>query len=304
MTRDQRPLDRRIDRVLAANDRGPVFTFDIDKTYLDTRFQQLRDLLRVPLELAIDKRPFPGVAELIRACQRGTETWGHDRPTFFVSASPKQMRSVLERRMVLDGITVDGITLKDWGYYLRQLRPARLRHQIFYKLLALLTNRAELPIHAKEVLFGDDSESDPIIYTMYSAIVARRLAGHALERLLEIYEVERSEQQRLLEVSDALDGLLDDTRDTLVRRIFIHAITKRPEPPVFAQGVRPIFYDHALLPAAYLAADGFVRLDGLRPIFAALRRDNAFIAGDALDAVGEVLEPVHPEWRRAVTGNP
>src|SRR5690242_188159 len=96
------PLSRRLDRVLPADDQGPVYTFDIDKTYLDTRFSRTRDLLRIPLELAIDKRPFPGIADLIRAVQKGTATSGRDRPAFFLSASPAQMRPVLERRLVLD----------------------------------------------------------------------------------------------------------------------------------------------------------------------------------------------------------
>jgi hypothetical protein len=292
------PLSRRIDRVLPADDGGPVYTFDIDKTYLDTRFTRARDILRIPLELAIDKRPFPGVADLIRAVQRGSPSVGHDRPVFFVSASPAQMRPVLERRMVLDEIAVDGITLKNWTYFLRKARIAALKEQLFYKLLALLVTRCELPLRSYEILFGDDSESDAYIYSVYSAVVTRKLVGHALERVLEAEGVERRERALILHASDRLDDVFDPERDEhAVRHIFIHQVTHRPEPRVYPHGVRPMFYAQALQPAAVLYRAGLIRGSALSRIYAALRKENAFVASEVGDSVAETLGP-SGEWQQ------
>ena len=292
------PLSRRIDRVLPADDNGPVYTFDIDKTYLDTRFSRRRDLLRIPLELAIDKRPFPGIADLIRAVQRGAGPNLRDRPAFFVSASPAQMRLVLERRMVLDEITIDGMTLKNWGYFLRKVRISALKEQVFYKLLALLVTRNELPLRSYEVLFGDDSESDAYIYSMYSAIVTRALAGHALERVLEAEGIDKRERALVLEASDRLDDIFDPERDaTTVRHVFIHQVMHKKEPRVYPHGVRPMFYAHALQPAAVLYRSGLIRGAALSKIYAALRKENAFVASDVADSVAETLAPVSAEWR-------
>lgn len=291
------PLSRRIDRTLPADDHGPVYTFDIDKTYLDTRFTRTRDLLRIPLELAIDKRPFPGITDLIRATQRGTTTVGRDRPAFFLSASPAQLRPVLERRLVLDAITVDGITLKNWAFFLRKLRVSALKEQIFYKLLALLTTRSELPLRSFEILFGDDSESDAFIYSVYSAIVSRRLVGHALERVLEAEAIDRRERGMILHASDRLDDIFDPERDEhAVRHVFIHKIMQRIEPRVYPHGTQPFFYTHALQPAAVLYKAGLIRGTTLSKIYAALRQQNAFVASDVADSVAEMLGP-DEQWR-------
>lgn len=295
------PLSRRIDRTLPADDTGPVYTFDIDKTYLDTRFARARDLLRVPLEVAIDKRPFPGIADLIRAVQRGSASTGRDRPAFFVSASPAQLRPVLERRMVLDEIVVDGITLKNWAYFLKKLRVQALKEQIFYKLLALLVTRAELPLRSYEVLFGDDSESDALIYSVYSAVVARKLVGHALERVLEAEGVDRTERSLILHASDRLDDIFDPERDEhAVRHIFVHKVMNRIEPRVYPHGTAPVFYSHALQPAAILYRRGLIRGAALSRIYAALRSQNAFVASEVADSVAETLAGLtsnDAEWR-------
>ncbi len=299
MRKSSSPLSRRIDRRLSAEDEGPVYTFDVDKTYLDTQWKRPLDLLKLPFEVAIDKRPFPGMAELVRACQRGGEKSGHDRPAFFLSASPAEMRFILERRMVLDGLSLDGMTLKNWAYFLPRI--SRLRRQTFYKLLALLTNRLELPLGCFEVLFGDDSESDALIYSMYSAILRRSLAGLALEQTLAAAGVERRETVMLMEIVDRVDLALgvDRERDW-VRAIFIHRLSPDKRPRHLEMGLAPTLYASPLEPAARLFAQGLVDSAALGDIHRALRKDNAFFAADALDAIAEILDPVAPRWRTLI----
>lgn len=49
---------------------GLVCTFDLDKTYLDTRFESLRKLVRIPFEKAEEKKNIPGVAAVVRELRR------------------------------------------------------------------------------------------------------------------------------------------------------------------------------------------------------------------------------------------
>src|SRR5512137_2840607 len=105
------PLERLNERELPRSYRGPVFLWDIDKTYLDTRFSKLKDLLSTALEFAIDKQALPGTVELLRGIRQGRS--GRElQPLYFISASPRQMLRVLAKKMTIDGVAYDGITLK------------------------------------------------------------------------------------------------------------------------------------------------------------------------------------------------
>jgi len=148
-----------------------VFTWDIDKTYLATETDRLADLLKTAFEFAIDKRELIGTVPLLKGLRRGTEKGEWIPPLYFVSASPSQMRGVLERKMLLDGVEPDGITLKGQVTLLMKWGLSALRRQVGYKLAALLLYRLERPGEMREVLFGDDSESDPSIYSLYRRIV-------------------------------------------------------------------------------------------------------------------------------------
>ena len=84
-----------------------VYRWDLDKTYLRTEFDTLRDLVRTAFEPASRKRAYPGASTLLREI-RATDP----EAIFILSGSPEQMRSVLEAKLRLDGIRWDGFTLK------------------------------------------------------------------------------------------------------------------------------------------------------------------------------------------------
>jgi hypothetical protein len=263
-------------RTLDAADRGPCYTFDIDKTYLDTDFSSLSAALKIPLELAIDKRPYPGVPILIRALQRGTAATGRDRPVFFLSASPKQMRGTLERRLVLDEIGLDGITLKDWAHVLRRRGPRGLRDQLGYKLWALMQARRELPAGTFDVLFGDDTESDPRIYDFYARVVAGECRGGALAEALRREGVRRPDALALVEMSEQLGA------PSRVHRTFIHRVRGRTLPESV------IAYDTPLLPALWLVRDGLIAEDTLAAICRAAVRSGVLTFARALALTREI----------------
>jgi hypothetical protein len=65
------PMSTGNERDLKEGYDGPVFVWDIDKTYLSTNFSSLGGLLRIPLEFAVDKIANPGMPEVIRGLRRG-----------------------------------------------------------------------------------------------------------------------------------------------------------------------------------------------------------------------------------------
>ena len=177
------PLDRSNERTYPEDFQGTVYVWDIDKTYLVTEFDSLRGLLAIPFEFAVDKRNVAGTDALLRALRRSGDL-APSNPIYFISGSPSQLRGVIEKKMTLDGVEYDGITFKDHLRILRSRNVARIKEQIGYKLSALLLNRRELPWGVEEVLFGDDSESDALIYAIYADVIAGRLRGDELKATL------------------------------------------------------------------------------------------------------------------------
>src|SRR5215510_11202106 len=74
-----------------------TFRWDLDKTYLRTEFESLRDLAKTAFETAADKHAYPGAPALLRALR------AEDHRICIVSASPSQMRQVLAAKLALDG---------------------------------------------------------------------------------------------------------------------------------------------------------------------------------------------------------
>jgi hypothetical protein len=182
-----------------------VYVWDIDKTYLDTSFESLRGLFRTALEKAFQKRNVPGANLLVRALIR-SHLEGSDRPfpIYFISASPPQMERKIREKLSLDGINPYGSFFKD---NLKNLKPSRfwrLTHHLGYKLQALLDLRTRLGPNVKQILWGDDSESDAIIYSLYSDICSRRLAGGDLVKLLHALRVVGEQIETIFELIDQI----------------------------------------------------------------------------------------------------
>jgi len=95
-----------------------TFRWDLDKTYLRTEFDSLRDLAKNAIETASDKQAYPGATALLRALRQD----GHR--ICIVSGSPTQMRQVLAAKLALDGVEYDEFVLK---HNLRNLLKGRFR---------------------------------------------------------------------------------------------------------------------------------------------------------------------------------
>jgi Phosphatidate phosphatase APP1, catalytic domain len=226
--------------------------WDLDKTYLRSEFDTLRSLLRTAFEKAEDKVDVPGVAELIRSLKSAAERRGRPVSVQFISASPPQIGSAIRKKLALDRVPYDGIVFKDQLSNLKRGKLRNLREHVGFKLAELLRGRLDAPGDARELLFGDDWESDSLIYSLYADVIAGRLGVDRLTPVLQRIRVD----PRLVETIVALAGraVVGD----FVVRIFIN-LERRSPPGVFRLfGPRVVPTFNYFQTAAVLAADGYL----------------------------------------------
>jgi phosphoserine phosphatase len=207
-----------------------TFRWDLDKTYLRTEFDSLRDLVKNAIETASDKQAYPGATALLRALRQDGNR------ICIVSGSPTQMRQVLAAKLALDGVEYDEFVLKNNLKNLLRGRFRALRAQIPYKLPAMLRSRIGAAAPA-ETLFGDDAEADAIIYCLYADLIAGRVSLADLERVLVASRTYDDDASRILELARQVP------KHDAVRRMFIHL--DRRSPPLgfrrFGPRLVPVF---------------------------------------------------------------
>jgi len=249
-----------------------ISRWDLDKTYLRTDFDTVRDLVRTAFERADEKRTNPGAATLLREMARAGIS------IHILSGSPEQMRRRLEDKLRLDGIKWDTFTLKPNLQNVLRLRFRALRDQLGYKLPALLASRcADIDSFTgvKETLFGDDAEADAFVYSLYADIMSGRLGE---EHVHSIFEKGRVYEDVM---DEALRNLRRVVAEPVVERILIH-LERQTAPRdfhVFGHRVVP-FYNY--LQAAFVVyEDGRLPADGLLRVAAELVTQHRF-DGDAM----------------------
>lgn len=185
-----------------------VYLWDLDKTYLDTKFETIGGLWRTMIEKAFQKRNVPGTGALVRALKKHWE--GH-RPElanefaiYFITASPPQLERKIYEKLIFDGIYPFGIYFKDNLQNIQPKRWWRLTQQVGYKLQALLSLRLRLDHDARLVMWGDDSESDAVIYSLFSDICSRRLDTEELRHVLRNLHVVGSQVDTIFELQEKI----------------------------------------------------------------------------------------------------
>jgi hypothetical protein len=244
-----------------------IARWDLDKTYLRTDFDTLRDLVRTAIERPDQKRTVPGAAPLLRELGRaGVEI-------HILSGSPEQLRSRLEQKLRLDGARWASLTLKPNLANLLRLRFRALRGQLGYKLPALLQRRCELAnqrdamgelIH--EVLLGDDAEADAFVYSLYADLCEGKVDEATLAEVMrrgKAYDDTITDARRFARYVD---------KGPVVERILIH-LDRQSSPSDFR-----VFGDRVVPFYNYLQAAFVLYEDGRIPARAVLRvaQDLAF----------------------------
>lgn len=174
-----RELGRGWVNIMPPQSDGIVVLSDIDLTYLNTHFHRTTDKMSLLREDARARVTLPGMAELYQGLR---EDCAHDAtpaPLAFLSGSPRFFKRVIEGKLSMDGVVHDALMLKPFKALawraLFNWRPHRIvqafREQVGYKLGAMLLNRLRLPAGVAEILLGDDSEADFVVYNLYTHIL-------------------------------------------------------------------------------------------------------------------------------------
>jgi hypothetical protein len=226
-----------------------IARWDLDKTYLRTDFDTLRDLIRTAVERPDQKRTVAGAATLMRELSdAGAEV-------HILSGSPEQLRGRIVEKLRLDGVQFASLTLKPNLRNLLRLRFRALRGQLGYKLPTLLRRRCELPSQrdaegtlVKEALLGDDAEADAFVYCLFADVCAGKVAADRLAEIMlagDCYEDDVADAQRFASYIEPGD---------VVERVLIH-LDRQSSPADFElYGPRVVpFYNY--LQAAFILHD-------------------------------------------------
>lgn len=227
--------------------------WDLDKTYLRSDFDTLRQLWRTAWERGVDKEEIPGGPAVLKALHGASARRGRRCGIYFVSASPPQIGTAIREKLALDGVPYDDIAFKDQLGHLRRGRLRSLREHVGFKLLQLLVGRGAAGEGPDELLFGDDWESDPLAYSLYADVVAGTMGCDRLARLLGHAGVERAAVDAVVERARAVAPARGE-----VRRIFINLARRTPPGLLRVYGPRVVPTFNYFQTAIVLAADGFI----------------------------------------------
>jgi hypothetical protein len=234
-----------------------ITRWDLDKTYLYTEFDTVRDLVRTALEKPEQKRDVPGAARLLKELAKD------DVRVHIVSGSPRQLGRRLARKLALDGVRFDQLTLKPNLSNLLRLRFRALHDQLGYKLPELLGARLvdqQLAPAAQEVLVGDDAEADALVYSLYADLCAGHVDAEQLSRVLGATRVYHDRRRECLRIIPKLV-----TRN-VVSRILIHLDRQSPPSRFWVYGKRVVPFYNYLQAAFVLTEDKFLGAESVLSI--------------------------------------
>jgi hypothetical protein len=250
-----------------------IARWDLDKTYLRTEFDSLRDLVRTAFERADQKRTVPGAGSLLRELSRSGAR------IHILSGSPRQMRGRIEEKLRLDGAKFESLTLKPNLENFLRLRLRAVRDQLGYKLPALLRSRATLsePLDndkevIREVLLGDDAEADAFVYSLYADICSGKITD------IELADIMRKGGTYEDAMADALRFARLLEKGNVVERILIH-LERQSSPSNFSLfGPRVVPFYNYLQAAVVLAEDGRLPAAGVVRVAAEMVMEHRFDA--------------------------
>jgi len=236
--------------------------WDLDKTYLQTNFDSVKDLVKTFWQRPEDKATVAGAQALLQSLMDPADRI--NRRVTFISGSPRQMRKVLMRKLCLDGVEPDMFILKPNLENLLRGRFRALRGQVGYKLKALLLSHMAQET-VDEYLFGDDAEQDSFIYSLYGDILAGRVDAVRMAAILSTCKVYRHDVDEIMAYHAQLAG-----SGEFVRRIFIHLDRRSPLDRFAPYGARVVAIYNYFQCAVLLFDAGLLASRGLLAVLAAM----------------------------------
>ncbi|MGI9140189.1 MAG: App1 family protein [Gemmatimonadaceae bacterium] len=203
---------------------------DLDDTVIQSNITNFLQAARtLMLGNARTRLPFPGVAALYQALERGGDG-GRQNPLFYVSSSPWNIYDIIADFIDMQGIPRGPIMLRDWDLELTALSARRLRGHKEPLIREILDSYPSLPF----ILVGDNGQKDPEIY--------RSILDHYPGRILAIY--------------------IRNVEDHPERSASVEALTKE----VLAAGSTLVLADDSYAAATHAADHGWIAKESLPSI--------------------------------------
>lgn len=198
-----RLVDRRVLPEGRVGNRREQIICDIDKTYLETNFETLVGLAKIPFEGAEDKVTVTGASDVLRILRWGnmrhqSELAEWPRALHFVSSSPPQLRLVLQKKLLLDGLDHSSDSFKNQAYNLRKRRFDQIKQQVAYKTASIGRILAQEQRPSSFYFLGDNAESDFIIYLGLKLYTEQYLSDDGFIQYLKALQVNQTVAQDVL----------------------------------------------------------------------------------------------------------
>ncbi len=234
---------------------------DIDKTYLETQFSSFIDIAKIAFEEANDKVTVAGAGEILKLLrwepsisQNSSES--KIAPVIpcalhFISSSPPQLRTILQDKLMLDGLDWTSDTFKNQAYNILKGKLALLRQHIGYKSKAILKVMNGAPQGSHFYFIGDNVETDPFIYLGIFLLTQGFITLDGYYKFLNIANLSESIISSVLSEANKL-------RQQTAEGIFIRNNGEQaflPEPPLSD----PIcFFDHFYIAGLNMITQGIL----------------------------------------------
>ena len=262
------PLTRKSERDLPKDYGGYVYIWDIDGTYLNTDISSKLSLAKILFKKASERTNIPASDLLLRHLRIGSNTTKSKlNPIYFITASPPQLEKQITQKMAIDKVQYDGIIYKDLLGVISNFELDELATQLTYKLAALLTNRAYLPVNSKEILFGDNLEQDSLIYSLYDKLLDRDSDAKLLKDMLLKHGVKDGYINGIMEKSAKL---IERSSINPIDIIYIHQTEREKtnnesKEKLFSDKIIPVI--NFFQASAHLYERGHISLNGVAEVF-------------------------------------
>jgi hypothetical protein len=270
---------------------------DIDKTYIETKFESAVSMIKIAFEQADEKVTVTGASIALMAARWGdlyqvtSATEGTPRPLHFLSASPPQLRKVIREKLALDGLDWTSDTFKNQAYNIKMGKLKLLKQHVAYKTATILAHMSKAPAGSRFILIGDNAELDAYIYAGVHMFLDKTLSRRAYQDYLSSGGVDRE----VLETLDPyLSGSFDDIRvkGILIRRApgysFIEA---KPLTDLV------IAFDHYFEVALHFLALGLIADSALWSICRQLHNSYAFQREELIACLKAAIRSFQAEGR-------
>tara|TARA_X000000950_G_scaffold221008_1_gene266204 strand:- start:921 stop:1874 length:954 start_codon:yes stop_codon:yes gene_type:complete len=230
------------------NAEKKVLITDFDKTLVDTKYSTIKEIFK---SLTSPVSDFPNIDTSLEKVEKYIKD-GHQ--PFILSSSPHFYENTIKEWLKKNHLEIKNIFLKDYRQFF-SLSPTDLifkdvkAHGV-HKLAQLLNIILMTDLPREIILIGDNSESDPVIYSITKYILSNHFNPDeiwGLIRDLNSFKLNNTQSLKILNRLYLLKNLIDQKGRNTEVKIYIRkvpGVSSKSLPPFLSKTMNQIeFYD-------------------------------------------------------------